>query len=83
MRLCFYHKIRQTKKGCFFIISGFQTRQKRAVFYLSMSTIMVHVPCKMLLLKRVKMEENPIKASDIGEIVENGDHFVHNINFAH
>ena len=48
-----------------------------------MSTIMVHVPCKMLLLKRVKMEENPIKASDIGEIVENGDHFVHNINFAH
>jgi hypothetical protein len=39
----------------------------------------------MLLLKRVKKkkEASPIKVSDIGEVVENGYHFLHNINLAH
>jgi len=62
---------------------AFKSGIKRAVFYLSMSTIMVHVPYKMLLLKHVKKEPNRIKVSDIGEIVENGDHFLHHINVAH
>jgi hypothetical protein len=58
--------------------------EKRAVFYLRLSTIMVHVPYKIQLLKRVKKKEaNPIKVSDIGEIVENGDHFLQHINVAH
>jgi len=30
-----------------------------------------------------KKEANPIKVSDIGEIVENGDHFLQHINVAH
>jgi hypothetical protein len=32
---------------------------------------------------RKNKEANPIKVSDTGEIVENGDHFLQHINVAH